>query len=142
MTDVSELALVVIMPPAHAMTDGDYRAYLEWTRRYIVCVGEPYSMVLDARRAAPISATQRKILADHMGQTRVFSSEFCAGVAMVYESMVMRSMMTAIFWMTSPPYPTRVCATIEEAKQWCRERLAERAQRSIASRPQASGRTP
>lgn len=122
-TDFSLWPVSVITPPARPMSDADYRAYLDWSRRYIVCVGRPYAMVIDARNVAPTPATQRKILADHMASTREFSSRYCAGVAMIYDSIVMRGVMTAIFWLVSPAYPTAVCATLDEGKDWCHAQL-------------------
>jgi hypothetical protein len=122
-TDFSTWPVSVITPPANVMSDADYRAYLDWSRRYIVCVGRPYAMVLDTRNVAPVPATQRKILADHMASTREYSARYCAGVAMIYDSIVMRGVMTAIFWLVSPAYPTAVFASLDQGKDWCQTQL-------------------
>jgi hypothetical protein len=122
-TDLSLWPMCVVTPPSRVMSDADYVAYLEWSRRYIVCVGRPYAMVLDARNVPSMPATQRKLLADHMATTRPFSSRFCAGVAMVYDSMMMRGVMTAIFWLVAPTHPTLVCSTVHEGKTWCLQQL-------------------
>ncbi len=124
-TDFSHWPVAIVRPPARKMTDDEYRAYLDWTRKYIVCVGRPYAMVLDATEAAPVSPGQRKILSDHMAQTRPFSSKYCAGVAMVFDSTVMRGVMTAVLWMSAPEYPTKVFANTLDATLWCREALRE-----------------
>lgn len=122
-TDLTHWPLAIVIPPRTQMTDSDYRAYLEWTRRYIVCTGQVYAMVLDAQNNPGVTANQRRILGEHMESTKPFSKKYCAGVAMVFDSTMMRGMMTAIFWLSKPEHATKVFAETHEAVKWAKARL-------------------
>ncbi len=136
-TDMSHWPLAVVTPPTTAMSDADYRAYLEWTRRYVVCTGQGYALVLDAQNTPGVSASQRQILGEHMQSTKAFSSKYCAGTAMVFDSTLMRGMMTAIFWLSQPQHATKVFSQKPDAIFWAKSRLETFTAGSNAARPNA-----
>ena len=82
-------------------------------------------MVIDLRRNAGITPTQRKMLTDDMAAPEHAAVQArCVGVAMVFDSAFLRGILTAIFWVRKPPYPTQVFRTVAEAKTWAKALLA------------------
>jgi len=135
--DFSHWPLVVMTPPPNALSDADFMAYIKWMEQYVTRAGVKYAVVNDARRAAPITAAHRKLLSDYMTRVRPITRIYCVGMAMVFDSAVMRGIMTAILWMTDPDYPTRVFATPAEAIAWAEVQLG-RAAHELGAQPRSS----
>ena len=49
---------------------------------------------------------------------------YCAGIAYVLDSVLLRMVTRGIFLVTKPPFPWIIFATPDEAELWCRERLS------------------
>lgn len=134
-TDLSRWPIVIMTAPSRPMSDQDFKDYLAWVEKHITCRGEAYALVNDARHAPAPTAAQRKLVADQMERLRPFTRRHCAGNAMVFDSTLMRGIMTAIFWTTKPDYPTKVCATVNEAITWCEVQLGrEQHRRAVEER--------
>jgi len=134
-TNLGRWPIVVMTPPARPMTDQEFKDYLVWMEKHVTTRGETYTVINDVRHAPAPSAAQRKLVADHMERLRPITTRFCAGTAMVFESTLMRGIMTAIFWMSKPDYPTKVCATVDEAMGWCEVQLGrEQHRRAVEER--------
>jgi hypothetical protein len=86
--------------------------------------GERYGVVFDARRAEHLPALQRKMQADWVAAHRAALTERCVGVAFVFDSSVVRGLLTAILWVQPLPHPHCVVPTLAEAEAWVREALA------------------
>ncbi len=86
----------------------------------------PYWLVMDLHESAGLSPKQRRRQADRiraMGDERMV----CGGVALVFDSAVLRGVMTAILWVSHPEYPVKVFASLEAASIWaahCMQRSA------------------
>ena len=123
-TDLSNWPVIVMQPPSHAMADADFQAYLDWMEKHITTRRVPYAVVNDARGAPPPSASQRKMVAAQMERLAPFTSEYCKGASFVFESAMMRGIMTAIFWITKPSYPVNVFGNVGSAVEWCNGQLS------------------
>lgn len=107
--------MVVTTPPS--LSDDEMRAFLRWHREWMATRREPYTLVLDLRRTERLSPGQREMITNGMDR----SEQICLGTAMVFTSVVLRGVLTAIFWIRKPRYPTRVFGSLEEAERWARE---------------------
>jgi hypothetical protein len=83
----------------------------------------PFVAVVDARGTREISARHRKIVADHLAQNTDLYRHRCAGHAFVFEGTALRGALTAIFWMTPPPYPYRIFPDVPTAERWALDQL-------------------
>lgn len=119
-TDESSWPILQVTPPA-TVTDGMLAAYLDWYRTVDERRG-PHAIVMDLRGSQGITTEQRRMMLSRMEERGGRTS--CLGLAMVFESKVLRAILTAMFWVRSPPYPTRVFADRESAFGWCRGLLS------------------
>jgi len=87
---------------------------------------EPYVLIIDLRRAADMPAAQRKILTDYMKKQEETLGRLCAGTALIFESKLMKALLTAIFWVKNPPQEVRVFNTLQEAQSWGAEAMARK----------------
>lgn len=78
----------------------------------------PFVMVQDLRHSPGTSARQRQMQADEMGRVQALEHVTQLGAAFVFSSVLLRGMMTAIFWMYRPRWETRVFAELDEALTW------------------------
>ncbi len=67
-------------------------------------------------------AGMRKKAADFMVTERARSARLCRGSVQVASSTLLRGAITAIQWITPPPYPHAVVGTWDEAVAWVMER--------------------
>jgi hypothetical protein len=74
--------------------------------------------IIDLRKSTAGSAKHRKVqgewIRDHEAQ---LARDFTAA-AIVTDSAVIRGTVTAVFWIRPLPFPTKLCATIEDAQRW------------------------
>ncbi len=89
--------------------------------------GEYFCTVRDTRamRAMP-TAVQRRIGAEWQADVGPGLHQWCLGVANVSSSAFMRSLMTAVSWMSPPPTPEALFETIPEAVDWATLQLSEK----------------
>lgn len=125
--DSSRWPIVVVTPPTVSLSDASIdefmRRWLQMTRTnrgHYVCIH-------DLRQSPPMSAAHRKKMTDSMNGLRDEMASQCVGVAMVFDSALMRAMLTAFMWMFRPPYPTFVCPSLDGALAWADQRLGEKA---------------
>ncbi len=134
-TDLAHWPIVIMTAPARALSDLEFKAYLAWVEKYVTCHGETYAIVNDVRYAPAPSAAQRRLVAEQMERLKLVTKRHCAGNAMVFQSQLMRGIMTAIFWMAQPDYPTKVFATVDQAIAWCEVQLGrEQHRRAVEAR--------
>ena len=124
MYDKSKWPIIKVTPPTN-VSDEDIINALEEFVDYITNQkkGERYGVVLDLRNTKGITVRQRKMITDNMDGMKDYARLYCAGSAMVFDSPLLRGMLTAIFWITKPPYPTQVFKTLEDADAWIQSSL-------------------
>lgn len=113
-------------------SDDEFARYLEET---LACLqpGKRSVTVLDAREPTGATQHQRRMQADWMKQNRARIKECSAGLAFVFESPMVRGVLTAIMWISPLPVPHRIFAKMEEAREWSRQRLAAHAAEQSAT---------
>ncbi len=80
---------------------------------------QPFLHLSDISRAENMSkAGMRKKAADFMSVERGRSERLCKGAVQVAQSALVRGAITAIQWVTPPPYPHAVVASWPEAIAW------------------------
>jgi hypothetical protein len=122
--DVSRWPVVIVTPPASVSNEQLDHFFAAFDRE-VVSKRRRYSIVLDLRRCQGMPAAQRKILTDRMQRGEDRARMFCVGSALVFESALLRSLLTAIMWVREPPNPVKVFATVDEAAEWAMELLDE-----------------
>lgn len=123
--DASRWPIVIVTPPPAPLSDSSIDEFMErWVQVTGTLEGH-YVCIHDVRHAPPMSPAHRKKMTDMMNGYRDVLAKQCAGVAMVFESPLMRAMLTAFMWMFRPPYPTQVCPNLEEAVRWADATLAK-----------------
>jgi hypothetical protein len=125
--DISKWPVPVITPEG-LVSDEELSEFFENYSRMLQQRREPYALIVDLRRASDMPAKQRKTLTDYMKRQEHVLGMYCAGTALIFESSVMRAILTAIFWIRKPPQEVRVFANVQEADLWARASLARRRQ--------------
>ena len=88
--------------------------------------GERYVVIHDARRAQRPTPKQRAFAATQQKLDADKSARLLAGVAMVVSSPLIASVVTAINWISPPPYPQKIFSSLDAAEAWAAEQLAKR----------------
>ena len=87
-----------------------------------------HAFVIDMRAAGPASASLRKLAASDLG---ALFSEFgrtnIAGVAHVIDSPIVQGLLTAVYWLVPPPFPTLNTRDPDLALRWAEDVLRPRA---------------
>jgi hypothetical protein len=94
-------------------------------RRHVV-------LLVDARNSQ-LTARQRKLMVAHMKEHEDEFHHWVVGSALVIESALARGTLTALMWMSSPPYEQKAFRTLDAARAWALERVAdvERRERAV-----------
>lgn len=74
----------------------------------------------------PVTASQRRMQADHMRRMKARSHanggwEALVGVCFVLTNPIVRGVLTAVLWLQPMSERYEVCATRKEADEWCRQ---------------------
>jgi len=128
-TDVSRWPVVVVRAPA-TVSDEEMAEHLAFFEGKVYARREPFVTVLDLRFCEKITPRQRSIMIGSMKRNEEMTQ--CRGCAMVFDSMLLRGILTAMFWVRKPAYPTRVFSKVVEAFDWA-EALMVRSGRSSSS---------
>jgi len=84
----------------------------------------PFAVVHDFRGTKELSAKQRRSISDHLKQNTETYRLRCVGYAFVFDDPALRGALTAIFWMTPPPYQHRIFPDVRSADAWVTSRLS------------------
>lgn len=86
--------------------------------------GQSFGWVFDVRAAEPLTAAQRRAIAEKLDEHTTKHPNLKCFVAVVLSSSVQRGITRAITWLTQQPVPTLVCASVEEGVAWVAKSLA------------------
>lgn len=110
------------------LTDGSFDSYLRALDEDLSCLGPdtPRRAVLYeiGGTRAFVDAPRRKRVADVLSHHRSATAEATSGYVMVSASGVARGVLTAIFWLSHPPYPTQIVSTLDEGFGWLAQRAS------------------
>ena len=115
--DWTQWPVLVVTPPERRVTDAELLEFLDTHCTLFDMLEGPSACVLDLRECAAMPPAQRKMLTERMIEAKEFQEGTTCG-AMVFTSRLLRAMLTAIFWMYKPQYPTRVFNDLDDATEW------------------------
>lgn len=120
--DFSSWPIILVAPPV-VMPNDHYMADLaEYFRSEAETRGGAYATVLDLSQNQTITPRQRKYMAGRLElQAKSGSNNVCT--ALIFSSGLLRGLLTAIFWLRSPPFPVEVFPDREAAFTWARVQL-------------------
>jgi hypothetical protein len=121
--DIRAWPLIVYTAPA-TVNDEEMRAVMEASHAVFVS-GARFAFVLDVSQLRGITPAQRRMITEGMARHEDEGREFCAGFAMVFSSMIVRGVLTAIHWVRKPPYPQVVFGARDEARAWAEAQLSD-----------------
>ena len=109
--------------PNTALSEEKFREHLDhisavYERR------EPFTLLVDARRAPPLTASERQILADTFRFLVRRNPGVLRGLAFCLSDTSARGALTAINWLVRPPYPTAAFESIPKASVWLMHQFA------------------
>jgi hypothetical protein len=119
-------APVLIATLSGEVTDKEYAAHVVQFEAMSVARGRPYAYVYDATLGRSMPPTTRQIQADWIIEHKPLIQKLCCGVAFVVGSAIQRGVLTAVHWLSPPPYAYAVYARRAEATKWCIEQLRAR----------------
>jgi hypothetical protein len=123
--DESQWPRVVVKWPAEVLSDEEFRRVVlqisELTARR-----QLYAVIHDARVAVRATPVQRSFAAEEQKRTAELSRKWLAGAAIVVSSPLTAGVVTAINWISPPPYPQKVFSSMAEAEKWITAQLASR----------------
>ena len=76
---------------------------------------------LSAANAMSTSAMRRRA-SNFMTAESERSARLCRGAVQIVPSPLMRGTMTALHWVSPPPYPSALASTVEEGMKWAENR--------------------
>jgi hypothetical protein len=114
-----------ILQITYAPTMSAYEAEIYYARiASYLARGERFAVLMDARPASVPSAVERARIAQFMEETAPRSSHQVSGLALVVDTFLGRGVLTAVQWLTQPPFPIRAFGGVPEALEWLRASLA------------------
>ena len=122
--DTSDWPLVVTTPPQRSVTDEELEAFMVEHQTMRTERRGAFGEVLDLRGSVGLTPRQRKTITSAMEGMENSQGARCVAAAMVFDSALLRAMLTAFFWMRKPAYPVAVFPAVDEAKVWLRELLS------------------
>ncbi len=123
--DTSRFPLVIVTPPA-SVTNEELATFLERYANEVYARRQRYVTILDLRRSGDMPAAQRKMITDRMQQKEEAARLFAAGNVMIFDSALMRALLTAILWVRRPPTEMKIASTLEEAIEYARGFLTQK----------------
>jgi hypothetical protein len=122
--DSSLAPLYQVTFPARA-SDEKLLAYCRAVANWSTQVAYPVVWLMDLSHVEQVSAQQRAMFAKYMRSMEAFDRLYTKGSALVLPNAFIRGVMTAIFWLYSPPFLHRIFAERGEGLAWARDVLAE-----------------
>lgn len=93
----------------------------------ILCGDARYACITDTTRLLELPGPkQRKVLADWMNRTDVGDRQkvLNVGSSTLIQSAPMRAILTALYWLWTPPTPQHASRDVDDALDWCVSMLA------------------
>jgi len=111
---------VIIVRPHGTVSDEEMRVFLGRFKELVRRDKVPFSLVLDLRFHKDMAPTQRRMIAAEIEDGEI--NALLKGQAFVFESDLMRMLLTAIFWLAKPKHEMKVFSDYAEALVWANMR--------------------
>ena len=123
--DASRWPVVVMAAPEGDITDAEWEAFLSEYSQLVESREGNFAAVVDLRRGGALTPKQRQRLTNGEGASRERREQRCVAQALVFSSVMLRNLLTAILWVRKPPFPVKIFGTADEAVAWASGMLAE-----------------
>jgi hypothetical protein len=120
--DESRWPMVVIRWPA-TVTDADVEDFLARSMAQLER-RQRYASLHDGVRASGLDSKQRARMSEHTNTHRDALGQWMVAAAIVSPSAVVRGIVTAINWLSPPPFPQRQFAMRSQAEAWIQGMLS------------------
>jgi hypothetical protein len=107
-------------------SDDELKSMFVAVERLVFSMHVPYAWVVDIGGVLGSSASQRRLASEHEDRTKEHDRNFNAGSAVLSHSAITAGIITAVFWLSKPSYPTKVFSDVRDAERWARIQLKER----------------
>ena len=121
--DLKQWPLVFIDISPGSPTDEEFTAYLDDLIK-LLGTGGKRAMVVDCTKSSNLSRQHRRAQAAYLKDYSELIEEKIVGMAMIIQSPVIRTILSAIIWIEPMSCPYKVFSTRKEGEAWCRELLA------------------
>lgn len=116
---------LVVFTAVGEQTNEEFEAYLAHCD-LLLRRREPYGVIFDGRRAAPIGPKLRKRMVAWLARNDALLRVYVVANAVVLSTALQRGVFRAILWMRPLPFPYSVETTLEGARAFVDVRLAAR----------------
>lgn len=85
-----------------------------------------FAHIADVRKSGAMSNAQtRRLASEFQKEHTEVSARLCVCTAIVADSRLLRGAITAINWLTPPSYPAKTMASLDDARAYCQQMLAQ-----------------
>jgi len=105
-------------------TDEDIAEYLRWLEQ-LLARKKRHVLIVDASAGKSMKGTHRQQIAQWNKNNATELRKYRAGLVLVTDSAMLRGVLTAIYWISAPPFPYHVADTTVRARIWAREQLEQ-----------------
>jgi hypothetical protein len=96
-----------------------------------------YAMVLDVQKTEGLTPTQRRMITSGVEGDEEREKKYYRGMALVFESPMLKRILTAIFWIKRPVVPFKVFTDTNAAIQWAQGQMNVEAEKTRPTPPHA-----
>ena len=107
-------------------SDAELVEMLDCVERLVFSMRSPYAWIVDLNGVMAASASQRRLFSEHEDRTKEHDAKLNAGAALLSRSAITTGIITAVFWLSKPSYPTKVFSDVREGETWARTQLKDR----------------
>lgn len=116
-----EWPLLVIKASGQS-TDEDMDEYLG-TLSLALGRRERHVVIVDASEGQGLKGTHRQRVANWNKKNAGALAQYRAGLVLVTENALLRGLITAVYWLFTPPFPYKTADTVDEARRWAYQSL-------------------
>ncbi|HTV19893.1 MAG TPA: hypothetical protein VMG12_14510 [Polyangiaceae bacterium] len=116
---------LVVFTAVGEQTEAEFEAFLSESDT-LLRRREPYGVIFDARRAAPINPKLRRRMVTWLARNEALLRFYVVASSVVMSTALQRGVFRAILWMRPLPYPYSIDTSLEEARAFVCSRLAAR----------------
>lgn len=107
-------------------TDEELVRFAEARERWASVAKYKVAWVVDLAGIIKATATQRRLFSEHLERFEPHDIAYNQGSALIVPNALVRGLVTAVFWLKPPRFPTECFSTYDEAFIWAATRLAEK----------------
>lgn len=121
--DFSRWPVVIVRAPSGPVSDAEIARAFEELHSTLARTSGPYVNVMDLTEAQGLDSRQRREQAVLINNVHDRHPGRCVGTGLVFTSALMRRMLSAVLWLRTPRYDTRVFPTVPRAIAWAQTQV-------------------